>query len=199
MKRKPKLTKQISLTDFKNQYWLKLELVSFCKNNQLSTYGSKSELIQRIEAFITTGCKIKLIISKPVTLRDSQQSIKVDTPVINYKNDAATRKFFIEQIGKHFRFNAYLRQFTNKNNITIGLTYGDLVDGWLDEESKQNDPNYQSIIDKQFEYNQFTRDFFANEKGKSQSDAIQAWKFLKTLSGKKTYAHYKSALKEKKS
>ena len=198
MERKPKLTKQVSLADLKNHYWLKVELASFCKTNKLSTVGSKPELIQRIEAFISTGRKIKPITNKSVTLRDSQQFINIDTPVINYKNDAATRRFFVEQIGKHFRFDAHLRQFTNKNNITIGLTYGNLVNGWLAEESKRKDPNYKSIIDKQFEYNQFTRDFFANEKGKSQSDAIQAWKMLKTLSGKKTYAHYKSTLKEKK-
>ncbi len=167
MERKPKLTKQISLADLKSHYWLKVELVSFCKTNQLSTVGSKLELIQRIKTFITTGCNIKPIISKPVTFRDSQQFIKVDTPVRNYRNDAITRRFFVEQIGKHFRFDAYLRQFTNKNNITTGLTYGDLVNGWLEEESKRKSPNYKSTIDKQFEYNQFTRDFFANEKGKS--------------------------------
>ena len=47
---------------------------------------------------------------------------------MNYKNDAATRQFFIEQIGKHFRFNTYLRQFTQRNN-NEKLTYGDLVVG----------------------------------------------------------------------
>lgn len=184
----------------KNHYWLKIELISFCKDNDLSTAGSKQEITHRIKTFITTGRKIKSTSNSPSTnVRDSFQPITLDTPVINYKNDAATRRFFVGQLGKHFRFDAYLRQFTNKHNITIGLTYGNLVNGWLAEESKRKDPNYKSIIDKQFEYNQFTRDFFANEKGKSQSDAIQAWKILKTLSGKKTYAYYQSTLKEKKS
>jgi hypothetical protein len=52
-------------------------------------------------------------------------------------------------------------------------------------------PDYQSDIGKQFEYNQFTRDFFLNEKGKSQADAIQAWKIVKTQPGPKTYEHYR--------
>lgn len=191
MELKPKLTKEISLPNFKNHYWLKVELIKFCQANELSTVGSKQELVHRIEAFITTGCKINLKINQLDTFRDSQQPIKVDTLVRNYKNDAATRRFFVEQIGKHFRFNAFLRQFTNKHNISAGLTYGDLVKGWLAEESKKKDPHYKSDIDKQFEYNQFTRDFFANEKGKTQLDVIQAWNILKTLPGEKTYAHYK--------
>jgi hypothetical protein len=117
---------------------------------------------------------------------------------VNYKNDAATRLFFVEHIGEHFRFDAYLRQFTNKNNITKDLTYSDLVDGWLAEEMKRNEPHFKSDISKQFEYNQFTRDFFANENGKSLADAIKAWNVVKTLPGMKTYANYKSTILERK-
>ena len=95
------------------------------------------------------------------------------------------------------RFDTYLRQFTNKNNIPKNLTYGDLVNGWLGEESKRNTHLYKSDIGAQFEYNQFMRDFFANEKEKSRSDAINAWKLIKAVAGARTYAHYKSILSEK--
>lgn len=190
---KPKLTKQIALADFKNHYWLRTELAKFCKANGLSTVGLKQELVLRIEAFIITGYKIKPKINKPVA-RDSYQPIKINTFVKNYNNDAVTRQFFVKHIGGHFHFNAYLRQFTNKNNIMPGLTYGDLVKGWLTEESKRANPHYKSSIDKQFEYNQFVREFFANEKGKSHADVIKAWKIVKALYGEKTYAHYKATL-----
>ncbi|HEX4044071.1 MAG TPA: DUF6434 domain-containing protein [Gammaproteobacteria bacterium] len=195
MERKPNLNKIISIDHFKNWYWLKVELINFCKKHDLSTVGSKQELVQRITLFLITGNKIEpTSASKANGHRDSQQFITRNTLVANYKNDAATRKFFIDQIGKHFRFDAYLRQFTNKNNITKKLTYGDLVDGWLIEESRRKDPAYQSNIGKQFEYNQFIRDFFANEKGKSRSDAIKAWEIIKTAPGCKTYIHYKSIM-----
>lgn len=195
---RPKLTKQITLADFKSHYWLKTELAQFCKANDLSTVGSKQELTKRIKAFIATGRRIKRKIVKQIA-RDSDQPIKIDTLVKHYNNDAATRQFFISQLGESFHFNAYLRQFTNINNITSDLTYGDLVTGWLAEESKRNNPQYKTKIDKQFEYNQFVRDFFTNEKGKSQPDVVKAWKIVKTFSGEKTYANYKSTLKREKS
>lgn len=195
---RPKLTRQIAVTDFKSHYWLKTELAKFCKTNDLSTVGSKQELTKRIEAFIATGHRIKPKIAKSIA-RDSFHPIKIDTPVKYYKNDATTRQFFVNHIGKHFHFNAYLRQFADKNNITPDLTYGDLVTGWLAEESKRSNPQYQTCIEKQFEYNQFIRDFFANEKGKSQADAVKAWKIVKVQSGAKTYNNYQSTLKRNKS
>ena len=198
MEQKPKLSQSISLDQFKNHYWLKVELIAFCKQNDLPTAGSKQAISHRIETFITTGRKIKPTQNNPTNNRDSLQPITFNTPVVNYKNDAATRQFFVAHIGQHFRFDIFLRQFTNKNNITKGLTYGDLVNGWLAEETKRNAPHYKSHIGEQFEYNQFTRDYFASEKEKSQADAIKAWKVLKAMSGTKTYAHYKSILSESK-
>ena len=118
MEQKPKLTQSISLGAFKNHYWLKIELIAFCKDNDLSTAGSKQEISHRIETFITTGRKIKPLLNSSPHARDSLLPITFDTPVVNYKNDAATRQFFVEHIGQHFRFDAFLRQFTNKNIIT---------------------------------------------------------------------------------
>lgn len=182
----------------KNQYWLKQELIGYCKKNGLSTAGSKNELMQRIETYLASGHKMKPASNKPSGQRDSHQPITPDTLVINYRNDAATRVFFEKHIGPHFRFDAYLRQFTNQDNITKNLTYSDLINGWLAEEARRNNPDHQSNIAKQFEYNQFIRDFFAHEKGKSQSHAITAWKVTKTFNGPKTYAQYQSTLLERK-
>ncbi|MBU0744458.1 MAG: hypothetical protein KKE11_03730, partial [Gammaproteobacteria bacterium] len=85
-----------------------------------------------------------------------------------------------------------VRQFTNKNNL-IGkkLTYSDLVKGWLKEEAKKKQPSYKTKIGKQFKYNIFIRDFFANEKEKTLSNAIRAWKKVKSFN-QYTYPFYKS-------
>ena len=182
----------IHADNLKSRYWLKLELMVFCKKNDLSTVGSKHDLEQRIEVFLASGDKRRPASSKKKGKRDSHEPITCSTLVVNYKNDAATRLFFVKNIGQHFRFDAYLRQFTNQNNITKHLTYGDLVNGWLAEEARRKDPEYQSDIAKQFEYNQFMRDFFANEKDKSRSDAIEAWKTAKRSNGLATYAQYRS-------
>ncbi|HVE44887.1 MAG TPA: cytoplasmic protein [Gammaproteobacteria bacterium] len=156
-----RLAQSISLDNLRDRYWLKLELICFCKKHGLSTVGSKHDLEQRIEIFLVSGDKGTPVLSKRIGRRDSQQSITCDTLVVNYKNDAATRLFFVKHIGQRFRFDAYLRQFTNQNNITKNLTYGDLINGWLVEEVRRSDTEYKSNIGKQFEYNQFIRDFFA--------------------------------------
>lgn len=45
----------------------------------------------------------------------------------------------------------------------------------------------KSVIDKQFEYNTYTRDFFADNKGKSLEEAIKCWKYKKQLQGHNRY------------
>lgn len=42
-------------------------------------------------------------------------------------------------------------------------------------------------IDKQFEYNVYTRDFFADNKGKSLEEAIKCWKYKNQLHGHNRY------------
>ena len=56
--------------------------------------------------------------TKRILDRDSLKQITKKTRVVNYNNDAETRKFFVKQIGHKFKFNAYLRQFTNKKKIS---------------------------------------------------------------------------------
>ncbi len=195
---KPKLSRSLALDEFQSHYWLKAELVAFCKENGLSALGLKEVIAHRIAVFLGTGSKLKPKRVKAARDRDSLRMITRETLVVTYKNDAKTRVFFVSQIGKHFHFDHYLRQFTDKNNITNGLTYGDLVDGWLAEERKRKDPNYQSKIGEQFEYNKFTRDFFQNEKGKSRLEAINAWKLVKSIPGEKTYRRYREVFLAKK-
>lgn len=187
----------IDRATLKKHYWLKKELIVYCKKHDLSTSGSKNDLIQRIETYLVSGDKMKPPSSKPAGQRDSHQPLTLETLVLNYKNDAATRVFFEKHIGKHFRFDAYLRQFTHQENIPKNLTYGDLIQGWLAAEARRNQPGHQSHIDSQFEYNRFIRDFFAAEKNKSLSSAIKAWKKTKTLSGQRTYQAYLSSLLNK--
>ena len=44
-----------------------------------------------------------------------------------------------------------------------------------------------SVIDKQFEYNTYIRDFFADNNGKSLEEAIRCWKYKKQLYGHNRY------------
>lgn len=187
--KRPTLNQSIVPDIFGNFYWLKAELIQFCRAQGLSSLGSKIELTERIKKFLETGVKNNPPTQKINKIRDAQTPITLTTPVIHYKNDAVTRAFFVSQIGPHFRFNDYLRKLTNKENIKLGMTYGDLVDGWIRAEAhKKKSPEE---IPRQFEYNRFIQEFFANEKGKSLKEAIKAWKVIKSKPGPNSYACYK--------
>lgn len=51
------------------------------------------------------------------------------------------------------------------------------------EDKKKN----KKIIDKQFEYNTYIRDFFKDNKDKSLEQAIKCWKYKKSLKGHNKY------------
>ncbi len=53
MEKRLHLNKKISIKDFKDFYWLKKELIEFCKNEGLKTTGEKIETAQRIEHYRT--------------------------------------------------------------------------------------------------------------------------------------------------
>ncbi|MEO6933381.1 MAG: SAP domain-containing protein, partial [Chitinophagaceae bacterium] len=52
---RPNLDNYISLKDFKEFYWLKKELIEFCKKTGISTGGCKTELTKRIQHYFWTG------------------------------------------------------------------------------------------------------------------------------------------------
>jgi len=187
---RPNLTVSLNPELFKNCYWDKKELVSFCSANGLSTIGGKADLVNRIEYFLHTGQKLASIKIKRIDRRDSDNKITKDTLVVNYKNDAKTRNFFEKEIGTHFRFNSYLRQFAKNSNKDSNLTYGDLIQGWIKTEEQKQNSSYKSTIDKQFEFNQFQRDFYAKEKGKNRKELVAAWQLVRSVVGPNTYEYY---------
>lgn len=178
-----------SLPELENYYWLKSELIRFCSQHDLPTSGSKELLTERIRGYFN-GDRVSVVTrSQRMQHRDSDKTITDTTPVKHYKNDAATRHYFMSRIGPHFKFNSYLRQFSKPEQITLGLTYGDLVVGYLEHEQQKQ--QHQQAIPKQFEYNQFIRDYFQQCREASLTDAIAAWNAVKAQPGPNTYDFYR--------
>ncbi len=181
---RPELSKKLTVDEFKKFYWEKKELIAFCRDHKIPTQGGKIDLENRIIYYLETG-KIKTI-KKIVRLGDwdSSKNIIKQTPVINFKCDALTRKFFTSERGDKFKFNQYLREFAKQPNDGT-ITYGDLVDGWKVSQIKK-----KKIIDKQFQYNQFQRDFYAHDKNETRSECLKAWRLVRSVEGEATYKHY---------
>ena len=177
MNERPELNIELDAATFRSFYYLKQELADFCRENRLPTSGSKAELTDRIAYFLDTGSVLK-----PTAERKTAVNIGTltENTVIepNIVCSEKHRAFFSEKIGKSFSFNVPFQKWLKAN---AGKTYGEAVRAYyrILEEKKQR----KTEIGRQFEYNTYIRDFFADNPRKSLHDAIVCWNYKKGLPG----------------
>lgn len=164
---RPELEENLNVHDFRNFYWLKEELQTFCRENGMSASGSKIEITDRIATFLQTG-----EIQKPLNKRKfpSKETIptdlNLDTVITeNHRCSQTVRAFLKSEIPK-FHFSTYIQNYFREN---VGKTYRDVVNAWYEEE--------------------FIRDYFADPKNKDKNreDATKAWNIIKKLPGSNKY------------
>ena len=182
MGERPELKIGLKGETFRNFYYLKEELVDFCRKNDLPTSGGKLELTDRIATFLDTG---NVMISRKVSKKSTLDIGELTEQTIienNFVCSERHRAFFKEKIGKSFSFNVQFQKWLKSHS---GKTYKDAIEAYylILEEKKQG----KTAIDKQFEYNTYIRDFFEANKGMSLDDAITCWKYKKSLQGHNRY------------
>ncbi|MGE7726584.1 cytoplasmic protein [Bacillus cereus] len=196
---RPVLNADISLDDFTNYYWLKKELVDFCRVHGIDSSGWKLDISKRIEIFIETGEVIKKDASQTST-RGSvsrpkknkvQEPLSVDTVITReFKRNKEVSAFFKSVIGPRFHYTVRLNKWFREN---MGKTFQDAINEWLAEEEEKRLIKANKLppppILPQCEYNQFIRDFLHDNKdeGYGFKDAVSAWKVKKTLYGDNKY------------
>ena len=181
MNERTELNKELDAAAFRSFYYLKQELVDFCKENGLPTSGSKAELTDRIAYFLDTGNVLKPSAKRKTAVNIG--TLTEDTVIEpNIVCSEKHRAFFCEKIGNGFSFNVLFQKWLKAN---AGKTYGDAIRAYyrILEEKKQT----KTEIGKQFEYNTYIRDFFADNPGKSLHDAIVCWNYKKSLPGHHRY------------
>ena len=184
---KRSLRPEMRVTEFRAYYWMKADLVRFARRLGLPTHGYKPELVARIERCLQSLPALTESAPEPSNAdRDSDRTLRRDTPVVRYRSDAKTRAFFESQIGPGFHFTYRLNQYRLARKT---LTYGDLVDEWIAERDRRRNPSYEREIAQHGKYNRFIRDYFADElnRGKSLSDAAAAWNEIKMRQGDPRY------------
>jgi len=187
MDKRPQLTKKISIQDFKDFYWLKEELIAFCKTEALQRTGSKIEIATRIEQYLKTGEKIK---DKPKQAKSSKfdwntAPLTLQTVITdNYKNSENVRQFFTNQLGTSFKFNVV---FMNWMKANVGKTLQEAVQAWEEIREAKKANKKPKDIAPQFEYNTYLRDFLAANPDKSRSVGITLWKIKKARRGDNIY------------
>ena len=197
MNERPELTKELDGETFRSFYYLKEELVQFCRENNLPLSGGKTELTDRIAYFLDTGKVSEAFRKRKAAVKAVliTESSTIEPDIVCSEKH---RAFFKEKIGKSFSFNVLFQKWLKigksfsfnvlfqkwlKNNA--GKTYGDAVEAYrqISEEKKKG----KTTIDSQFEYNTYIRDFFEDNKGKSLKEAIICWKYKKSLQGHNRY------------
>lgn len=184
MKERPYLDKNIDANTFRSFYYLKEEMLDFCRKHGLPTTGGKIEIADRIAHYLQSGEIIsaqKKTKVKPA-IREITESMLIEP---NFVCSEKHRAFFKAKIGKTFSFNVAFQKWLKGNT---GKTYGEAIDAYYQilEEKKKG----KTTIDRQFEYNTYIRDFFGDNKGKTLKDAIKCWEYKKRQQG---HNHYERA------
>lgn len=181
MSERPELSRELDSRSFRSYYYLKEELVAFCRQNNLPVSGGKIELTDRIACFLDTGTVSQATVKRKSSVlvgEITEETIIESNIVCSEKH----RAFFQEKIGKSFSFNVLFQRWLKAN---AGKTYKDAIEAYRQilEEKK----NSKTTIDKQFEYNTYIRDFFEANKDKRLEDAITCWRYKKSLKGHNRY------------
>lgn len=181
MNERPALDSKLDSKTFRDFYYLKEELVDFCRKNGLPASGGKIEITDRIAYFLDTG-KIQSPSSsrkRAAEITDIQEDTEIE---LDFVCSERHRAFFKEQIGNRFTFNVAFQKWL-KNNA--GKTYKEAVAAY--EQILEDKKKGKTKIEKQFEYNTYIRDFFADNQGRSLEEAIKCWNYKKQMQGHNRY------------
>lgn len=172
-------------TELKDWYWLKQELIDFCRANKLPYAGSKQAITDRIAHFLDHG-----VATKPE--RRNKSHSKFDwhsealTPATvitdSYKNTQNVGRFMKEHYGPDFTFNIAFMDWMQSN---IGKTLAEAVVARRDitEREKTTKPT----IPASNQYNRYTRDFFAANPDRAMREARACWAYKRGIPGHNRY------------
>ena len=178
---RPILDKNLDSKTFREFYYLKEELVAFCRKYELPVSGGKLELTDRIAHFLDTGERLSASPGKrkAVVVSEITEEMKIEADFVCSEKH---RAFFKQKIGKGFSFNVAFQKWLKSNT---GKTYREAIVAYAQilEEKKKG----KTKIDRQFEYNTYIRAFFEDNQGKTLEEAIRCWKYKKQLQGHNRY------------
>ena len=176
-----------SSTELRRWYWLKTELSAEAKRLGIVSSGAKFTILDRICHYHETGERRSAQQPTPkLSSRFDWHSSKLtrDTVITDsYKNTQNVRRFFQREVSPKFKFNIALMEWFKHN---VGSTLADAAAFW---EQQQADASPTKIkLHNQF--NQYTRDFLADNPELGMKDVREVWALKKQLpsdSGRHVY------------
>ncbi|MEM1054057.1 MAG: DUF6434 domain-containing protein [Bacteroidota bacterium] len=164
---RPPLTASLSPAEFRAYYWLKEELVAFCRENGLPTSGPKLDIADRIAAFLMDGTILR---PAPLPIRKGAMPTTFSRETVigdGWRCTRSLREWFESEVGRGFRFTGPVREILHNGQ---GRTLGEAADLWRETHTQKSER-----IAPQLEYNRHMRTYFENHPGATREDALAAW------------------------
>ena len=135
MTERPDLSAKLDAATFRSYYYLKEELVSFCRENGLPASGGKEEITERIACYLDTG-RINPV--KKVSKSRKEVGVITEQTIIepDFVCSEKHRAFFKEKIGNSFSFPVAFQKWLKTNS---GKTYAQAIEAYyqiLEEKKK---------------------------------------------------------------
>lgn len=163
-----------------HRIWLALqeddELTAVVRSRQLHIYRNGKKVL--ILAGKATPKVLQVDSLATLIGSQTKQGISLDDVIPqNIVCSQELRAFFVEHLGKGFHFKTEFQDWLHNN---AGKSFREAVEAYHSIEHPKD-------IKPQFEYNQYIRDFFADNNGLTLKDAIRCWHWKKTQPGTHRY------------
>ena len=183
---RPKIELITSGAELRRWYWLKDELIQQARAVGINTKGGKFEILERLANYLENGEK-KLPSDKIKPRKISnfdwhKEVLSLETVITdNYKNSQNVRTFFATQVGPDFKFNIEFMAWMKAN---AGKTLDDAVKEYHAMRERMSAEGYKTKIKSHNQFNQYTRDFLADNPQMGMNDVRRVWKLKRSLPSK---------------
>ncbi|MEO0669457.1 MAG: DUF6434 domain-containing protein [Pseudomonadota bacterium] len=169
---RPDMAAVMTGAELRRWYWRKDELLAHAKRLGLKTTGGKFLILDRIAHHLDTGATEFPgdIVAKPTSTFDWHSAALTDATVItdSYRNSQNVRRYFKSRLGDRFTFNIafmdWMRANTGKTLADACAAYGTMQ--VAKGQTKIRDHN---------QFNQYTRDFLADNPDLGMDDVRRVW------------------------
>ena len=180
---KKKLTKSLPAKEFKEFYFTVSELKNFCCYVRISVVSSdrKKDLTKKVYDYLLSGQTNSLTSPrlKKDEINNSSRLLEDRQEVgSGFKFSRSAREYFEQTLDPKFKVSVPLLKWVKDHpHSTISELKNEYMRLKLSKSKRK--------IGNQFEYNQFTRDFFAANPGLTRQDCLKCWKRVREQKDRK--------------
>ncbi|MEN0041134.1 MAG: DUF6434 domain-containing protein [Pseudomonadota bacterium] len=168
--------------ELRRWYWMKDELVARARAVGVKMSGGKFTILDRLAHYLDTGETVWPGDKRTKVASTFDWANEVLTPETiitdSYKNGPNVRRFFQTHASPTFKFHMAFMRWMKDNT---GKTLGDAVEAWRRMEVERKSDGFQSDIADHNQFNQYTRDFLADNPDLGIADVRRVWALKRAL------------------